>query len=52
LAKEVTITQTSHIEFTAPRGSLYENWYCIICGVIGIGMFVIGWIYTISIPIP
>lgn len=40
-------TQTSHIEYTAPRGSLYENSFCIFCGLIGIAMFIIGWLlYT------
>ncbi|MGD9397695.1 MAG: hypothetical protein PVJ05_14770 [Candidatus Thorarchaeota archaeon] len=44
-------TQTSHIEYTAPRGTLYENTFCIICGLIGIGMFIIGWLYVTLFPI-
>ena len=47
---EKTITQTSHIEFTAPRGSLYDNSFCIFCGLIGIGAYIIGWlIFTLQI---
>jgi hypothetical protein len=45
------LTQTSHIEYTAPRGSLYENSFCVLCGLIGIGMFIIGWLYTILFSI-
>lgn len=44
-------TQTSHIEYTAPRGSLIENSFCIICGLVGIGMFFIGWLYVTLFPI-
>ncbi|MHA2396032.1 MAG: hypothetical protein ACXAC0_04955 [Candidatus Thorarchaeota archaeon] len=43
---EEEITQTSHIEFTAPRGSLSENYFCIFCGLVGIALFVIGWLYV------
>ena len=49
---EKTVTQTSHIEYTAPRGSLYENSFCIFCGLIGIGLFIIGWIYVTFLPVP
>jgi len=49
--KDNSKLNTSHIEYTAPRGTLYENSFCIICGLIGIVMFILGWLYTIFYPI-
>ncbi|MFW9787707.1 MAG: hypothetical protein ACFFE2_04970 [Candidatus Thorarchaeota archaeon] len=47
---ENPVCQTSHIEFTAPQGSLMENRFCILCGLIGIAMFIAGWIYVTFFP--
>ena len=49
--EETGILNTSHIEYTAPRGTLYENKFCIICGLVGIVLFILGWLYTILFPI-
>ncbi len=45
--KSTDMTTGTWVDYTAPRGSLSENWCCILIGVTGIIMFVAGYLYVV-----
>jgi hypothetical protein len=51
IMKRKTITQTSHIEYTPSYKSHNENPFCILCGLVGIVLFIIGWVMVTFFPI-